>query len=379
MKIHVIHTINAFTATTGGTATCTYDLLKGLNQHDDVQADILVTRPAQPLMGDGEEWIISVENDEKMPFGISKNLYKALSQTDADIYHTNGLWRYCNHVPAVVAREKEKPFVLTPHGMLYPQALAHSKWQKRLLGYACVNRDIREAACIHVTCEEEMEHIRALGFTNPVAVIPNPVPDSLLKEYEPRAKTVTFGYLGRLHPRKRVERIIEALALLSEDEKKRCQLVIMGSGEEEYESFLRERVDQLHLSNVRFLGFVEGAAKEQQLAQLHALFVPSDFENFGMIIAEALRGGTPVFASTGTPWKMLNEQDCGWWQDSTSENMAAVMRSLLTMSPEKLDEMGRTGKRLVAENFSVAAVAQQMIALYKWILTKQNKPSFVYE
>ena len=116
MKIRVIHTINAFTATSGGTSTCTYDLLKALNMHNDVQADILVTKPKEPLMGQGEDWIISVENDEKTPFSISANLHKKMIQTEADIYHTNGLWRYCNHVPAAVARQKGKPFVLTPHG-----------------------------------------------------------------------------------------------------------------------------------------------------------------------------------------------------------------------------------------------------------------------
>lgn len=379
MKIHVVHTINAFTATTGGTATCTYDLLKALNQHSDVKAELLVTKSKEPLMGDREEWINAVENDEKTPFGISANLYKALTQTDADIYHTNGLWRYCNHVAAVVARQQGKPFVLTPHGMLYPEALAHSRWQKKLLGWACVNRDIREAACIHVTCEEEMQHIRALGLTNPVAVIPNPIPEPHLKEDVPKAKKVTFGYLGRLHPRKHVERIIEALALLFEEEQTQCELVIMGSGEPSYEVFLRERVAHLGLSNVRFLGFVEGEAKERQLAQIHALFVPSDFENFGMIVAEALREGTPVFASTGTPWRVLNEKGCGWWQEPTPEKIAAVMRELLSMTPEKLDEMGRIGRSLVAERFSDQAVAQQMKELYQWILTKQNKPSFVYE
>lgn len=379
MKIHVIHTINAFTATSGGTSTCTYDLLKALNTREDVQADILATTQKEPLMGDGEEWIKTVENDEKTPFGISGNLYNALAQTDADIFHTNGLWRYCNHAPAVVARQKGKPFVLTPHGMLYPEALAHSKWQKRLLGWLLVKRDLREAACIHVTCEEEMQHIRALGLTNPVAVIPNPVPASSQKEHVAKAKKVTFGYLGRLHPRKHVERIMEAMALLSEEEQKRCELVIMGGGEAAYEAFLRERVEQLHLSNVRFLGFVANEEKERQIAQIHALFVPSDFENFGMIVAEALREGTPVFASTGTPWRVLNERGCGWWQEPTPRNMAAVMREILSMTPEKLDEMGRIGRALVAERFSAEAVAEQMAVLYKWIVTKQNKPSFVYE
>lgn len=377
--IKVLHTINAFTALTGGTATCTYDLLCALNNHTDLLAQILVTQPVQPLMGNGEEWIISVKNDEKTPFGISSNLYNALMRTDADIYHTNGLWRYCNHAPAVVARKKSKPFVLTPHGMLYPEALAHSKWKKKLLGYACVNRDIREAACIHVTCEEEMQHIRELGLTNPVAVIPNPVPESSLKENVPKAKKVTFGYLGRLHPRKKVERIIEALALLPTEEQTQCELVIMGSGEPSYEVSLRERVAHLSLSDVHFLGFVEGDAKERQLAQIHALFVPSDFENFGMIVAEALRGGTPVFASIGTPWKVLNEKGCGWWQEPTPEKIAAVMREIVTMTPEKLDEMGRIGQKLVAEHFSDQVVSQQMKELYQWIITKQNKPSFVYE
>ena len=379
MKIRVIHTINAFTATSGGTSTCTYDLLKALNKRIDVQADILVTKPKEPLMGQGEEWIKAVENDEKTRFGFSKNLYDALMQTDADIYHTNGLWRYCNHVPAVIARQKGKPFVLTPHGMLYPQGLARSKWQKKLLRWACVDRDIRGAACIHVTCEEEMQHVRALGFTNPVAVIPNPVPDALLKEYVPKAKKVTFGYLGRLNPIKRVERIIEAMALLTPQELAQCELIIMGREDAAYETFLKERVEQLHLSNVRFLGFIKGEAKEKQLAALHTLFVASESENFGMIVAEALRAGTPVFANTTTPWKILNEKGCGWWQEATPQKMAAVMRELLSMTPEKLDEMGRIGRSLVAEQFSDQAVAQQMKELYHWILTKQNKPSFIYE
>ena len=379
MKIHVVHTINAFTAISGGTSTCTYDLLKALNTREDVQADILVTKPKEPLMGSGEEWIKAVENDEKTPFGISANLYKALMQTDADIYHTNGLWRYCNHLPAVVARQKGKPFVLTPHGMLYPQGLTHSKWQKKLLRWAFVDADIREAACIHVTCEEEMMHIRNLGFTNPIAVIPNPVPASLLKEPVQKAEKVKFGYLGRLHPIKRVERIIEAIALLSLEEQTQCELVIMGSGEPSYEAFLKERVAQLHLSDVHFLGFIEGEAKEKQLATLHALFVSSVSENFGMIVAEALREGTPVFANTTTPWKILNDRGCGWWQDATPENMSMVMRELLSTTPERLEEMGRIGRSVVAKCFSDQAVAQQMRELYHWIITKHNKPSFVYE
>ncbi len=375
---NVLHTLHAFTATTGGTATCTYDLLAALNNRKDVHAELLVTRPSQPLMGHSEPWIIPVENDEKTPFCVSANLRHALLQTNADIYHTNGLWRYCNHVTATVARRKGKPFVLTPHGMLYPQALKQSKWQKELLRLVLFDRDIRDAACIHVTCEEEMRVVRALGFTNPVAVIGNPVPTPFILPIY-RDDSVKFGYLGRLHPRKHIERLIDALAQLSRDEQARCELVIIGSGKPAYEAFLREQAKRLQLTNIRFAGFVEGEEKQQLLASLSALFVPSDFENFGMIIPEALHCGTPVWASTGTPWQLLNERGCGWWQEPKVENIVSTMRQIIAMKPEKLDEMGLVGRQIVAEQFAVDIVAQQMNELYNWILNNQSKPTFVYE
>ena len=374
--IKVIHTINAFTATTGGTATCVYDLLRALNDHGDIEADIVVTKPEQAIMGKGEPWIFSVENDEKTPFSISSNLRKELLKSNADVYHTNGLWRYCNHVTASVARQKGKPYVITPHGMLYPQALMQSQWQKKLLRCVIFDKDLREAACIHVTCEEEMRHVRALGFTNPIAVIANPI---FLPKVMPKMHSdkVSFGYLGRLHPRKKVERLLDAFAALSEEERARCELVIMGSGDADYERFLRSKAESI--SNVRFVGFVEGIEKQKQLAALSALFVPSDYENFGMIVAEALSCGTPVWASKGTPWQLLKERECGWWQEPSVENIVSAMRQILMMYPEELDKMGAKGYQLVKEFFAAETVAQQMTELYNWIVTKQSKPSFVYE
>ena len=73
MKIHVVHTIHAFTATTGGTATCTYDLLHALNAQGKIQAEALVTAQ-QKQMGNGESWIRVMPNDEKTSFAIFLNL-----------------------------------------------------------------------------------------------------------------------------------------------------------------------------------------------------------------------------------------------------------------------------------------------------------------
>ena len=40
--------------------------------------------------------------------------------------------------------------------------------------------------------------------------------------------------------------------------------------------------------------------------------------------------------------------------------------------------MGQNGRQLVEENYSIQAVAMQMIELYGWVLGKGEKPEFVY-
>ena len=117
----------------------------------------------------------------------------------------------------------------------------------------------------------------------------------------------------------------------------------------------------------------------EKLAQLSTLFVPSDFENFGMIVTEALSVGTPVMASLGTPWEELNNQHCGWWCDRTPENIAQVMRQVLDLSAQELDAMGERGKAMAKANFAAEEVARKVMQLYSWLLDGGQAPAFVYE
>lgn len=379
--MRILQTIAGFGAKSGGTSTCTYDLVTALNQLN-CQTDILTLNPNDPtdrLMGVGEQWIKALPHDGKTPFGYSHNITYYLNTTDYDLYHTNGLWMYCNHVTASVARKKDKPYIITPHGMLYPQALARSAWKKKLMMSLCFEKDIREANCIHATCMQEMKYYRDLGYKNPVAVIANPMPlPDYIDDIKPERSKKRIGFLGRLHPRKNVKGLIEAWASLGKATQN-AELYIMGKGDEAYEAYLRELVTTLGLTNVVFAGFVNGREKFEKLATLTALFVPSDFENFGMIITEALIVKTPVMASLGTPWKELNTCHCGWWVDNDIHTLAQTMEEVFSLSDEELLAMGERGKQLVIEKYSSVQVATQMKHLYEWILNGGIKPDFVYE
>lgn len=377
----ILQTIAGFGAHSGGTSTCTYDLLSamhGMGCDVDLMT-VKVKDPTDKLMGHDEEWIKALDNDCRTPYGWSPNMTRFLRASDYDIYHTNGMWMHCNHETCTIAREKGKPYVITPHGMLYPQALARSAWKKKLLlNLGGVDKDLRHATCIHATCDVEMKHYRALGYTNPVAIIPNPMPiPSFIDDIKSEKSIKRIGYLGRIHPYKNTEALINAWITLG-NEVKDAQLIIMGRGDNEYEAKMHQLVARHNLTNVEFAGFVNGREKFERLASLTALCVPSITENFGMTVTEALSVGTPVIASLGTPWQELNTKHCGWWVDNDVETLADTISQALSLPQDEIEKMGNNGKRLVNEKYRDTQVAAMMKQLYEWILYGGVKPDFVH-
>lgn len=383
----VLQTIAGFGRLYGGIATCTYDLISAMH-NIGFPLDLLtlqVKNPADKLMGKGEAWIKALPNDAVTPYEYSNGLTQYLNSHDYDLYHTNGLWMYCNHITCSIARQRNKPYIITPHGMLYPNALHRSYWKKWPLIQLCFRKDINEANCIHVTCKAEMEHVRNFGYKGAVAIVPNPanLPDYLDELVVRKQSNLSgdrlrkFGFLGRLHPIKKVENLLYGVAMLPHPQD--CELVIMGKGDDTYEQFLRNEIKRLGLTNVIFKGFVSGREKYEELSQLSCLFLPSDSENFGMIVTEALSVGTPVMASLGTPWEELNTTGCGWWIDRSLENIAQVMQQVIEMPVVQLLAMGEKGRQLVKQKYTAPQVARQMKQLYEWLVRNEKKPYFVFE
>lgn len=213
----ILQTISGFGAHSGGTSTCTYDLISALHAERGM-VDLLTLSSKDPtdrLMGMGEEWIHALPNDAITPFGYSANMKRWMEEKmgEYDILHANGLWMYANHITCAMARKYGKPYVITPHGMLYPAALRRSYWKKWPFLKLFFHKDIMHASCLHATCKQEMEHIREFGYRGPVAIIPNPMvlPAPPSAKRSPKVKKA-FGFLGRLHPIKKVENLFMGLS-----------------------------------------------------------------------------------------------------------------------------------------------------------------------
>ncbi|MCD7973425.1 MAG: glycosyltransferase [Candidatus Azobacteroides sp.] len=373
----ILH-IGTLSIAAGGPAMSTYNTVKGLlNKGEDISIFMYRNRKDDKLIANDipiHYAGYALENK----FAYSPTFKKNLKQLGTyDIIHTQGIWQYPTYAAIDVARKLNIPYLITPRGMLYPQDIYKSNKFFKLLSLKLrLLKDLNNAACVQATCTEEMEYCRKLGVKSPIAIIPNPIE---IKKYEAKKEDGIFrlGYLGRLHPRKNVESLIYAFSMLK-DKLTNAELIIIGGGDNEYEDFLKSEAERLDLKNIKFMGFLSGKEKEDALASLSLLVLPSEFENLGNVILEGLLREIPCIATKGAPWEDLIKHECGWWIDYTQEAITKAIEEAISTSSSRLRQMGENGKLLVRDKYSMEAISEKMVILYKWILNKGKKADFIF-
>ena len=193
-----------------------------------------------------------------------------------------------------------KRLIRMPHGCTDPTKLRYHWYKKRWV--APIERWLfRRADRVIATCEDEVNWITAFEpKVKKVEIVPlSFVPSAHISYHtsqtssEPnQTPTRKLLYIGRLHPLKGVEYLLEAMPT-------DCMLVIIGKEEGEGGK-LRKIVQQRHL-DVEFRGVVNEDEKEAAYKWCDALVLPTLSENFGLVIAEALERGKRVITTDGAP------------------------------------------------------------------------------
>lgn len=149
---------------------------------------------------------------------------------------------------------------------------------------------------IMTVSESTQADLRRLGLRGPCRIIPEAVDTRALEWLPPlssKESQLTLAFVGRIVPSKRVDHIVEALALLHHAGT-RAHLWVVGSWDRAYRQTLDRRIVSLGLGDyVRFWGYVDRATKERLLARAHILVMTSVREGWGLVVTEANRLGTP--------------------------------------------------------------------------------------
>ena len=332
----------------------------------------------------------SVDLSLRPPRGPAVFAYQPGLRTDLaaawpDVVHLHGLWTYAS-VAALRWSGGRRPRVISPHGMLDSWALQNSALKKRIVAALFERRNVMGASALHALCGPEARAIRAYGFRGPVATIPNGVflrtepkaPEQ--PDWAPRvpdgAKVLLF--LGRIHPKKGLDRLLQAMAMWSDPEAEAWHLVIAGWDQGGTEAALAAQAKTLNLARrIHFVGAQFGDQKAATLAAADAFVLPSLSEGLPIAILEAWEAGLPVLMTDACNLPEGFDAGAAIRLESDAEGMADGLRVLGALSRQAIAELAARGRTLVETRFSWEHVARQMGQLYDWTIGGGPPPPFV--
>ncbi len=200
-------------------------------------------------------------------------------------------------------------------------------------------------------------------------LIPNGVERrAVMPSRAPHART-TLLYVGRLEPRKDVETLLRAMALLGPDAP---PLLIIGEGPSRVA--LEDMQRSLELGHVRFVGAISDAEKWAHMRDATCLIAPSSGgESFGIVLLEAMTiGMLPIAADNPGYRHVLGD---GGASLRFPPGDAAALASIVQRAVD--DCNWRDAMQLWAQercaDFAWAGIAAQVEATYRRALQRRRR------
>lgn len=203
-------------------------------------------------------------------------------------------------------------------------------------------------------------------------VIPNGVEPFWFEPSEniPAENYVLF--VGRLHPVKGLDYLLEAWKLLRRRCRRMPQLWLVGEGPER-ENLEKMAREEGISDSVRFWGAVQDMEQLKALySGARALVLPSRSEGLGNVLLEAGACGTICIGSDvgGIPEVIVDGETGFLFPPGDVESLARTIQYVLEMPAGECQRMSGQAQQRIAEHFSLQKVVEQYINVYKQVTGK---------
>jgi len=299
-------------------------------------------------------------------FRVLRTFQERLAQNRPDVAHLQvafGLSVLEKSLMARAARRSGVPAIIHLHGSrLEKQLPAMSEVRRHWL-----NRSFAPPHRVVVLSDKMQRLAQEAWPAAAITVVPNAV--TLMTPLPPFPTSPRVGFIGTLMGRKGECDLLEAVAR-SQDSS--YEVIIAGDGPNRTEA--EALTSRLGLQKrVRFLGVVDGMAKDIFFREISLLCLPSHAENLPISLLEAMAYGRPVIATEvgGVP-EMIEDGKQGWL---LAPGQVERLGTILNAAMEDIGEMQRRGERgwqRVAERYTWEAVGPQIEQLYHMLQQRET-------
>jgi glycosyltransferase involved in cell wall biosynthesis len=167
----------------------------------------------------------------------------------------------------------------------------------------------------------------------------------------PEDATVIVSH-GRLAPKKRIDRILKAFAVLSpEYENLWMLLTCYGPLKEDVENTV---ASSGAYRRVKLIGFQEDSSRILKASDIYIL--SSDDEGFGIALVEALSTELVCVATSGAgPRDIITDRENGFLVEPNDEDILLGLRRALSLDLHRRERLVRQARKTVEEKFEIRA------------------------
>lgn len=285
-----------------------------------------------------------------------------------DIIHMQGLWSpKFSILPLLVARRyKKAKIVVSPRGMLTPQALKQKGAMKAGVSFVLKALSAYKNVVFHSTNDQETEEIKLFVNQAKILQLPN-VPRNLGAAVKPTKRRkqpneLHWIFVGRISPEKNPLLLLEALQLLEMPTK---GYFIGGCQSENYRQQFEEKIKTLPTEHeVEYLGEKSLQEITEFLGDADVSINTSISENFGHAMAEALSAGVPIIVGPNTPWQNLLEDKSGLVAPYSSQGFADAIRVMAALDFAEHQAYQEGAKKRFAIQCELIATKAKYLNLY---------------
>lgn len=296
---------------------------------------------------------------ESFTKSITKLYQEFLSDKKIDIIHAH-CCAWAGYAAMKLSAATGIPYIITEHSTMYElnAELIKGEYEKAI---SDAFAGAKEVICVSQALKKLISPYR-----NDSVVVGNIVDCDLFRYHQQTGHSSDLVFLtvcymkheGQLK-KKGIDLLINAFARIDDPN---IRLNLGGGGQGE--AIAREWVWQKKLENkVRFLGPLSRKEVSSRMKECDCFILPSRYETFGVVYAEAMACGKPVIATkTGGPDSFVDESNGLLIEADNEDAIVAAIEYMIHHVKEYKSEVIRHG---IEDKFSMPAIAKQLINIYE--------------
>jgi glycosyltransferase involved in cell wall biosynthesis len=295
------------------------------------------------------------------PFTIFR-LARILSSKDIDIVLANTGKEL--RLSGIASRVSGKAKIVARHGIDFP---LKNKFQYKLTYNYFTDIIIANSKATKNTLLKNapwLDPTRIKVIYNGINLNEHHPDKNLRKEIGIPDETALIGFVGRLSIQKGIKYLLESFLFTRKFVN--AHLLIAGTGELEKE--IKEFISKNSLDDfVHLLGFREDI--NNIMNSIDVLLLPSLWEGFGIVLIEAMAAGKPCITTNISSMPEIVEDNVSGIIVPPEDSASVAKACIKILSDKELSSrMGREGKKIVKEKFTIEKMADRYEEVFNEVI-----------